>query len=188
MLPSTLDDNSRYGVYAYLGQGFHVMLIRNNPMPTERPHTLLWDFECGDEFSFNAAYRWFMVRRALWQSWGQLIEENRPVFFEQMHQLMAEEPIGLVEATLIQSDPDRKHLNLGDILATPNGPRYEVLYRHKFSTPGKRKRFLEWVAKNCHGPQQLVDMAVERGTAAVANLLECIAAGKNPELPPLEMA
>jgi hypothetical protein len=98
--------------------------------------------------------------------------------------MMAEEPIGEVQATLVQRDADPRVLNLGEILITNQGVLYEILYKHRYSTPGKRKRFYEWLCLNSSNgsPERLMDVGIQRGTAVLAGLLEQIAGGQELDL------
>ena len=48
----------------------------------------------------------------------------------------------------IRGDPDPRSLSLGNWLRTNSGRREEILYQHRFSSVGKRKRFFDWFYSN----------------------------------------
>lgn len=179
MLPASYDDNAAYAVLADRRQGFHFVLTSQELLSQPQPFDPLWVFECGDQRSMNAAGRWLAVRRGQWQEWGELAEkEGRRALGQHMADLMAQEPIGEVQWTLVQSAPDPRMLILGEVVLTHDGPRHEILYQHRFSTTGKRKRFYDWFHDNANngGPESLINVGVEQGTAVLATKLEEIAA------------
>jgi hypothetical protein len=149
------------------------------PMPFDP----LWVFECGDQRSVNAASHWLAVRRSQWQEWGRIAEtQGRQALGEHMAELMAAKPVGEVQGTIVRGDPDLRSLSLGEMVYTQAGPRHEILYQHRFSTAGKRRRFFDWFHSNVSNgsPERLISLAVKEGTAALATKLEEIAA--NPAL------
>lgn len=183
MLPKSFDDTGAYAILADSRQGFHFVLTSQELLSQPQPFDPLWVFECGDQRSMNAAGRWLAVRRGHWQEWGALADkEGRRALGEHMAELMAREPIGEVQATIVRADPDPRSLSLGEMVFTHAGPRHEILYQHRFSTSGKRKRFFDWFRSNASNgsPECLISLAVEEGTAAIATKLEEIAA--NPAL------
>lgn len=191
MLPATIDNNQPYAIVTADCEDFLIIFGRKDLERPDQSIEPLWGMKCRDETSCEAACRWFLVRRALWQSWGRLIEgDGAAAYDEHIRRLMAAEPFGPVQATLIQADPEPRVLNLGDMVWTHQGIRSEILYSHRFSTPGKRKRFYDWLVDNVSSdrPARLMDVGVNQGTAALAKALECIASGKAPDLPPLEVA
>jgi hypothetical protein len=186
MLPSTFDDNAAYAVLADTRQGFHFVLASQEMLAQAQPFDPLWVFECGDQRSMIAVGRWLAVRRAQWQEWGSLAEaQGRSALGEHIATLMESEPIGEVMGSIIRFDPDPRSLTVGESVVTRGGVRNEILYRHRFSTTGKRKRFFGWFQKNASsgGPEALINLAVTDGTAALAEQLELIAAGHDGKLP-----
>ncbi len=145
MLPDAFDDNAIYDLRATDSQGFHIVLVRNDALVTSEGIDPLYVFTCGDRFSLDAAWRWFSVRRALWQEWGKMAEDEGPAaIIAHIKRLQLADPIGVLESSIFQAAKEPKVLNIGDVVLTANGMRMEILYRHRFATPGKRKRFLAW--------------------------------------------
>lgn len=178
MLPKSFDDTAAYVVLADSRQGFHFVLTSQELLSQPQPFDPLWVFECGDQRSMNAASHWLAVRRGQWQEWGELADkEGRRALGEHMAELMAREPIGEVQATIVRGDPDPRSLSLGEVVYTLAGPRHEILYQHRFSTSGKRKRFFDWFHSNASNgsPEGLINLAVQDGTTALAIKLEEIA-------------
>lgn len=181
MLLSAFDDSAAYDVLGDDRQGLHILLVRRAEIARGGLVNPLYVFPCADENSYLAALRWFAVRRHLWQSWGELGERSgNQALVDHIEALLTDEPIGLVPYSIVQGDAEPKVLCLGDVVQTPTGMRTEILYRHRFSTPGKRKRFLDWFSNNASSgvSQRLIDLAVAAGTAKVAVILEDIAAGR----------
>lgn len=184
MLLASFEDNAPYQVLGDTRQGFHLLLVRSDMLGQSKPFTPLWVFECGDQRSMDCVSHWLMVRRARWTEWGEIAERDGPdAVFEHIADIMRQEPIGVLQGILVQPDPDPKVLNLGEVLAIPHGVRNEVLYRHRFSTTGKRGRFFDWFHGGGHAQAQLlIDMAITNGTSALALVLEDIASGQPVEL------
>lgn len=181
MLPVSLDDNEIYEVLSDNRQGFNLVLVHKEMPEGAAVLKPLWVFPCGDQRSLDAASHWCLVRRALWESWGALAEEQGSnALRDHMAELMAQEPIGEVVGTIVQADREPRVLNLGELLMTADGCQKQILYRHRFSTPGKRKRFFDWFGRNMNNgsSERLMDLGTQRGTAAIAASLEQIAAGQ----------
>lgn len=179
MLPKSFDDTGAYVVLADSRQGFHFVLTSQELLSGPQPFDPLWIFECGDQRSMNAAGRWLAVRRGQWQEWGALADQKgRQALGEHIAELMAREPIGEAQFTIVRGDPDPRSLSLGEMLITHAGQRQEILYQHRFSTSGKRKRFFDWFHANASNgsAERLMNLAVAEGTAALAIKLEEIAA------------
>jgi hypothetical protein len=184
MLPVSFDDNATYVFLADSRQGFYLVLTRKEMIgkTITDPH---WVFESGDQRSMNAASHWLSARRGKWEEWGELVEkEGRGALEKHLAELMAKQPIGEVQATVILGNPGSRAISLGEMLITNAGPREEVLYEHRFSTSGKSKRFFEWLYSRAgnEGAAQLTDLAMAKGTAAVAVKLEEIATGADVDL------
>jgi hypothetical protein len=180
VLPKSFDDNEAFVVLADARQGFHLLLVSQDMLAQPMPFDPLWVFECGDQRSLNAASHWLAVRRGQWQECGKLAEtQGREALGEHLAELMAAEPVGEVQGTIVRFDPDPRSLTLGESVFTHGGPRNEILYSHRFSTTGRRKRFLNWFQLNVSngGPECLINLGVKEGTAALASKLEEIAAG-----------
>lgn len=191
MLLSAFDDNAVYDVLGDDRQGFHILLVRKSDLRAGGLIEPLYVFPCRDRFSYQAAQRWFNVRRALWQQWGELADAaGSEALIEHIGTLLEAEPIGLVQGSVIKADAEPKVLCLGECVMTPNGIRNEVLYRHRFSTTGKRKRFFDWFLSNASNgaPERLIDLAISSGTAKLAVVLEQIAAGEIDRLADLQAA
>lgn len=179
MVPNSYDDNGAHAVLADSRQGFHLLLVNKAMLVPHKPFEPLWVFECGDQRSLDAASHWLAVRRAQWTAWGELAEtQGQQAIADCMAKLMGETPIGQVQGTIVRGDPDPRALSLGEVLTSPNGLRNEILYQHRFTTTGKRKRFFEWFHTNAAngGPESLISLGISQGTSALANALEEIAA------------
>ncbi len=181
MLPVSFDDNGAFKVLADCRQGFHFVFASKEMLDGPMPFDPLWVFECGDQPSMDAAGHWLSVRRGLWPEWGQLAESRgRAALGQHLADLMAAEPIGVVQATIVRAEPDPKVLSLGEMVITPTGLRNEIFYQHRFKTPGERRRFFDWFQSNsANGTiKALIDAGLRHGTSEMALLLNHIA---NPE-------
>jgi hypothetical protein len=181
MLPDAFDDTAIYDLRGTDRQGFNIVLFRKDAPVTSDGVDPLYVFTCGDRFSLDAAWRWFSVRRALWQEWGRMAEHEGPAaIIAHIKALQSDDPIGVLQGSVFQADKEPKVLNIGDVVLTATGMRMDILYRHRFTTPGKRKRFLNWFKQNAANgsPEHLVDLAVTNGTADLAEALESIAEGR----------
>lgn len=178
MLPASFDDNSAFAVLADSRQGFHFVLASKKMLSEPMPFDPLWVFECGDLPSMNAAGHWLSVRRGLWQEWGKLAEaEGRVALGEHLDDLMAKQPIGVVQASIVRCEADPKVLSLGETVVTPTGLRNEIFYQHRFKTTGQRKRFFEWFRLNSRNGsiELLIKAGLRYGTSEMAMLLDEIA-------------
>lgn len=185
MLSVTVEQDAVYEVQCGTYNSCYIALVRNDVIDDYGLPKLLWTFQCGNERSLDAAAHWFAVRRGLWNEWGQLVEKKGArALSEHIEALMAADPIGEVYYTLIQRDDDPKILNLGEMLMTNEGLRSHILYKHRFSTPGKRKRFFKWLEPNISNgsPEQLLNIGVKQGSEALAKMLERIARGDQVNL------
>lgn len=181
MLPKSFDDSGANKVLADCRQGFHFVFASSQMLDEPMPFDPLWVFECGDQPSMDAAGHWLSVRRGLWPEWGQLAEtQGRAALRQHMADLMAAEPIGVVQATIVRFDPDPKVLSLGETVITPAGIRNEIFYQHRFKTPGQRRRFFDWFQSNsANGSiELLIKAGLRHGTSEMALLLDDIA---NPQ-------
>lgn len=184
MLPASFDDNAPYRIMGDTRQGFHLLLVRDDMLGKSEPFTPLWVFECGDQRSMDCVSHWLTIRRARWKAWGEMAErEGAEAIAAHIAEVMSEEPIGVLQGAIVKADPEPRVLALGEVFATVGGIRNEILYRHRFSTTGKRRRFFDWFYDGGYEDAQLlVDLGIKEGTEALAEALEAIASGQSVDL------
>lgn len=185
MLPVTVDADAPYIVLSDTREGYRLILLPS-PLPAgDGLITPLWSLQCSDARSMQVAGHWCEIRRAQWPAWGAIAEkEGAKALAVHIAELMSKSPIGEVHATVIQKDDDPRVLKLGELLSSSRGLEEQILYRHRFATKAKRRRFFDWVyATMGNGsPEALMDLGVREGTRALAKFLEAIAAGNAPDL------
>ena len=178
MLPATLDKEATFSIRSDERRGFHLLLVRNDMLLLRQPLEPLWVFTCGDKRSLDAAAHWCEVRRACWQGWGRLAQALGPeLFVQHMAGVIAKEPIGEVQASIVKADGDPAVLILAELLFTHQGVRDEVLYRHRFGSPELRDRFFAWFSRNSTNGsvEQLLEIGIRKGTSLLGEILNELA-------------
>lgn len=181
----SFQDNSPYGLLVDDRQGLFLLLVRKDWGGSGKAFDPLWAFECGDHRSLEAALRWCLKRQSQWDDWGRMAEElDRDILATLIVGMMEAQPIAESAGILIKPAADPKEVMIGEMLMLPQGLQQEILYRHRFSTAGKRRRFLAWFFANSGTgvPGQLINLLITGGPVAIAPVLERIAAGKTVDL------
>lgn len=180
MLPKIIDNSDAYSFMASHNGGLAIGFATAEAFARGGAIEMLWAQNVPDERTLLAMQRWVAVRRHLWESWGQLAEAiGRSAFIDHMAKLLTDEPIGEVMGTTIHRAEDDDHaIILGEILSTRLGIQTEELYCHRFGSPQLRTRFFDWLhtGDNHRASEELVQIAFNLGTDAVANALDTIAA------------
>lgn len=185
MLPAIFEKDLPRLVVTDTEQRFRVMLLPAHIPDDDSPIFPLWSLGCGDRRSMDAVANWCCVRRGYWGAWAEIAEtKGSGALAALIAELMTEAPIGEVQATLVQKGADPRTVNLGELIVSAQGVREQILYCHRFSTPGKRNRFYKWLCSNTTNgsPETLMDLGVSEGTKALAKVLEEIASGRAPDL------
>jgi hypothetical protein len=178
MLPPTIS-NGEYSFVAEKDDGLFIYLVTQAILEAPAPKRPLWHIEAGDEKSMTALMRWMQFRRPLWQSWGlQARTMGHHAFDVHMRKLLADEPPSVVTATSFSKLEDPRDLRMGEVVHGINGHAIEALYEHRFETAKDRRRFFSWLSRNHDIADGLVVLAFRRGTDAVAQAMDQIAAGR----------
>ncbi len=90
---------------------------------------------------------------------------------------MADHPIEVVQATLIQPEQDPCLISIGEVLNGEAGLRTEILVEHRFPSAAARGRFFDWftTGQNYRQAEALIEIAFESGTNALSQVLDDLA-------------
>lgn len=185
MLPTHIANDEIYTFRIDQRSGLYILFATQEMIGRGGAVEPLWHREAGDLRSLEALTRWVGVRRGKWQQWGRLAETvGRDAFYQHMHDLMTAEPPAICTGTVVQRQDDPHEIVFGEMLHGMTGVYIEELYRHRFGTPQARDSFYDWffTDQNCDSAAALLQIGYSRGTAALGDALDEIAAQRSKPL------
>jgi len=180
-LPRVIEDNPQVDFRLDdRGSGFNLLFVTAE-MLTQSPFTPMWLMQCADRATLHAAGRWAAVRRQRWADWATLAEAlGHEDFDAYMRQLLADEPMMHVVATMVHTNYDASEVVFSQMLGSGTVGCSEEVVRHRFASTEAMQRLLRWLYADgvTDRADQMVHYAFSTGTDAFGALLEDI--GKAP--------